>query len=51
MGDHREHQPGTRSECRQCTALAYEPGWYASLITWSQGGGATPIGLATTVTT
>jgi hypothetical protein len=45
MGDHREHRdhpPGTVSECRQCAALAYEPGWYASLIIWSQTVGARP---------
>ncbi|HET9311202.1 MAG TPA: hypothetical protein VFP41_08275 [Actinomycetota bacterium] len=52
MGDHREHRdhpPGTVSECRQCAALADEPGWYASLITWSQTVGTRPG--ARTVTT
>jgi hypothetical protein len=52
MGDHREHRdhpPGTVSECRQCAALAYEPGWYASLITLVAGGRRPPE--ARTVTT
>jgi hypothetical protein len=25
------HRPGTDSGCIKCRALAYEPGWYASL--------------------
>lgn len=29
--DHREHQPGTREDCPECRALAYEPGWYKAL--------------------
>jgi hypothetical protein len=36
MSDHREHQPGTVSGCWQCTKVAYEPSWYASLLTFSQ---------------
>ena len=38
MGDHREHQPGTVSGCRVCAGIAYEPGWYASLLTFAQAG-------------
>jgi hypothetical protein len=37
MGDHTNHQAGTMSECRSCAALAYEPGWYASLLSFSTG--------------
>jgi hypothetical protein len=40
MSEHREHEAGTVSECRQCAALAYEPSWYASLTTWAQAGGS-----------
>jgi len=29
--DHRTHEPGTREDCPDCVALAYEPGWYKSL--------------------
>jgi hypothetical protein len=29
--DHRAHKPGTREDCPDCVALAYEPGWYKSL--------------------
>ena len=37
MGDHANHQAGTMSECRLCATLAYEPGWYASLLSFSTG--------------
>ncbi|MGZ8630405.1 MAG: hypothetical protein ACXWZF_05495 [Actinomycetota bacterium] len=36
MNDHREHQAGTRSDCRQCAKVAYEPGWYATLLGFAQ---------------
>jgi len=29
--DHPTHEPGTREDCPDCVALAYEPGWYKSL--------------------
>lgn len=29
--DHSEHQPGTREDCPECRAIAYEPGWYKAL--------------------
>ena len=29
--DHTSHRPGTREDCPECLALAYEPGWYRSL--------------------
>jgi hypothetical protein len=29
--DHTTHRPGTREDCPECLALAYEPGWYRSL--------------------
>jgi hypothetical protein len=28
---HAEHEPGTREDCEECRALAYEPGWYKVL--------------------
>ncbi|HJX07218.1 MAG TPA: hypothetical protein VJ736_04025 [Actinomycetota bacterium] len=28
---HADHEPGTREDCEECTALAYEPGWYKAL--------------------
>jgi len=37
MGDHSNHQAGTMSECRLCAAIAYEPGWYASLVSFAAG--------------
>ena len=28
---HADHEPGTREDCEDCKALAYEPGWYKAL--------------------
>jgi hypothetical protein len=28
---HADHEPGTREDCDDCKALAYEPGWYKAL--------------------
>jgi hypothetical protein len=28
---HADHEPGTREDCEECRALAYEPGWYKAL--------------------
>ena len=28
---HADHEPGTREDCAECRALAYEPGWYKAL--------------------
>jgi hypothetical protein len=28
---HGDHEPGTREDCDECKALAYEPGWYKAL--------------------
>jgi len=28
---HADHEPGTREDCDDCRALAYEPGWYKAL--------------------
>ena len=28
---HADHEPGTRDDCEECRALAYEPGWYKAL--------------------
>ena len=37
MSKHREHQAGSVSGCWQCTRIAYEPSWYASLLAFSRG--------------
>ena len=29
---HMSHRPGTDTQCPDCRELAYEPGWYASLV-------------------
>ncbi len=36
MGDHKDHSVGTVSGCSHCTQIAYEPGWYASLLAFSR---------------
>ena len=28
---HDDHEPGTREDCDDCRALAYEHGWYKAL--------------------
>jgi hypothetical protein len=28
---HTDHEPGTREDCEECRALAYEPGWYKAM--------------------
>ena len=28
---HADHEPGTREDCEECRAIAYEPGWYRAL--------------------
>jgi hypothetical protein len=30
--DHATHRAGTVAGCRDCQRMAYEPGWYASLV-------------------
>ena len=35
MGDHTEHSLGPSVDAR--TQIAYEPGWYASLLAFSRG--------------
>jgi hypothetical protein len=32
MEHHTTHQPGTVAGCSACHRMAYEPGWYASLM-------------------
>jgi hypothetical protein len=32
--DHHKHREGTVQGCLECTALAYEPSWYASLLSF-----------------
>lgn len=29
--DHAAHEPGTVTDCPECRAFSYEPGWYRSL--------------------
>ncbi len=36
MGEHLGHKVGTVSDCKDCTAVAYEPSWYASLLAFGQ---------------
>lgn len=50
MSSHRDHVPGTESGCWHCTKLAYEPSWYASLLTFA-GRERVPEGDAQTITT
>lgn len=50
MGDHKEHSVGTVSGCSHCTQIAYEPGWYASLLAFSRGGEIVWFGGAATLT-
>ncbi len=28
---HADHEPGSREDCEECRAIAYEPGWYKAL--------------------
>jgi hypothetical protein len=30
--DHGSHRPGTERTCVECRRIAYEPGWYATLL-------------------
>ena len=34
--DHQTHKAGTVQGCNECAGLAYEPGWYAALLSFSQ---------------
>jgi len=34
--NHRHHAAGTDSMCQKCSTLAYEPSWYATLLTFAQ---------------
>ena len=49
MSEHQEHQAGTVSGCWPCTKVAYEPGWYASLLAFSQAPSTAQVGHAQTV--
>ena len=51
MSDHREHSAGTVSGCRQCMKIAYEPSWYATLLSFSQVPDLLRIGAAQIVST
>jgi hypothetical protein len=39
MSDHRDHKAGTVEGCAECLGAAYEPGWYASMLAFSQNTG------------
>jgi hypothetical protein len=34
--DHHKHRAGTVQGCLECTALAYEPSWYAALLSFME---------------
>lgn len=51
MSEHTEHSVGTVSGCWQCMKIAYEPSWYASLLTFSQVRDTMRMGSAPTVST
>jgi hypothetical protein len=36
MNEHKDHKAGTVNGCKHCTAVAYEPSWYASLQAFGQ---------------
>jgi len=42
---HRSHRQGTVAVCRLCQAVAYEPGWYATLVSFAGIGGGPRIEL------
>ena len=48
---HEEHSAGTVSGCWHCTKIAYEPSWYASLLTFSQVRDTVRFGVVQTVST
>lgn len=41
--DHDAHRPGTVPGCKQCLDMAYEPGWYATLLVVDAESGATAL--------
>ena len=41
MRQHRDHRPGTVDECPDCARAAYEPGWYATMLSIDTGGDST----------
>ena len=47
MNEHLEHKAGTVNGCKECTAVAYEPSWYASLLAFGQDQRSTTIVLGT----
>lgn len=36
MGEHASHQPGTVNSCTNCKEIAYEPSWYAAMLTFAE---------------
>jgi hypothetical protein len=38
---HEGHRAGTRDDCPACASTAYEPGWYATMLSVDEQGGAT----------
>ena len=35
---HETHRAGTAKGCKECSKLAYEPSWYATLLTHVMSG-------------
>ena len=36
--DHSTHKPGTVRGCKECSKDAYEPGWYAAMLSFTKNG-------------
>jgi hypothetical protein len=36
--DHSTHKPGTMRGCKECSKDAYEPGWYAAMLSITNNG-------------
>jgi hypothetical protein len=34
--DHQKHRAGTVQACDQCVEIAYEPAWYAALLSFME---------------
>jgi hypothetical protein len=34
--DHQKHRAGTVHGCLECAALAYEPSWYAAILSFME---------------
>ncbi len=45
MSEHGEHPAGTVSRCLTCSSIAYEPGWYAAMLAFTEGRNLGPNGV------